>query len=128
MLILRNAGNDFYYGWCRDAIVHQASRDTGVDYLAYRPSIVYLNGQYWGYMGLRERNDEDYIAYRHDVDPDKLDILEFGGNPVQGSADHYNQMMDHLRNNDMSDDDRSASLARWKADPVVVITPPFYGR
>ena len=111
VLILRNAGNDFYYGWCRDAIIHQASRDTGVDYLAYRPSIVYLNGQYWGYMGLRERNDEDYIAYRHDVDPDKLDILEFGGNPVQGSANHYNQMMDYLRSNDMSDDQEFAVVA-----------------
>jgi hypothetical protein len=111
VLILRNAGNDFYYGWCRDALVHLASEDTGVDYLAYRPSIVYLNGVYWGYMGLRERNDEDYLAYRHNVDPDKLDLLEFGGNPVQGSSEHYDQMMDYLRNHDMSDDQEFAVIA-----------------
>lgn len=111
VLILRNAGNDFYYGWCRDAIVHLASRDLGVDYLAYRPAIVYLNGVYWGYMGLRERNDADYLAYRHDIDPDKIDLLEFGGNPVQGSSEHYEQMMDYLRNHDMSDDQEFAVVA-----------------
>jgi len=103
-VVLRNSGNDFYFGLCRDPIVHIASEGTGLDDMAYRPTIVYLNGDYWGLMSIRERQDEDYLAYRHGVDPDKVDLLEHNLGVIEGSADHYQEMLDYLRDNDMSDD------------------------
>jgi hypothetical protein len=103
-LLLRNSGNDFYFGNCRDPIIHLASEGTGIDDLAYRRTLVYLNGEYWGLMGLRERQDEDYLAYHHDVDPDRVDLLEINASVIEGSADHYEEMLDYLRSNDMSDD------------------------
>jgi len=103
-IILRNSGNDFYFGNCRDPIIHLASKGTGIDNMGYRRTLVYLNGEYWGMMGLRERQNEDYLAYHHDVDPDRVDLLEINASVIEGSADHYEEMLDYLRSNDMSDD------------------------
>ena len=103
-LILRNSGNDFYFGSCRDPLIHLASEGTGIDDMAYRPTVVYLNGEYWGLMGLRERQDDEYLAYHHGVDPDRVDLLEHNANVVDGSAKHYEEMLDYLRSHDMSDD------------------------
>ncbi len=32
-----------------------------LDYQAFAPAIVYINGEYKGFMGLREKSDEDYV-------------------------------------------------------------------
>ncbi|MCH2105176.1 MAG: CotH kinase family protein, partial [Planctomycetes bacterium] len=103
-LIIRNSGNDFYFGSCRDPITHTASRGTGIDDMAYRPTVVYLNGEYWGLMAIRERQDDEYLAYHHGVDPDKVDILQHNMSVIDGSAEHYQEMLDYLRSHDMSDD------------------------
>jgi len=103
-LLLRNSGNDFYFGTCRDPLTHLASDGSGLDDMSYRPTVLYLNGEYWGLMGLRERQDEDYLAYHHDVDPDRVDLLEHNASVIEGSNEHYQEMLNYLRNNDMSDD------------------------
>ena len=103
-LLLRNSGNDYLYANCRDPLVHLVTEGTDIDDQAYRPALVYLNGEYWGLMGLRERVDEDYLENHYDVDPDRVDLLEFGGSVVEGSSDHYFEMLQYATANDLSDD------------------------
>ena len=103
-VLLRNSGNDFQFSNCRDPIIHLASEGTGLDAMAFRKTIVYLNGEYWGMMGLRERQNEDYLAYHHDLNPDRVDLLEHWGAVIEGSSDHYFEMLDYARGNDLGDD------------------------
>ena len=111
VLLLRNSGNDFLNGNCRDPLVHLASAGTDIDDMAYRPTLVYVNGEYWGFMGIRERNDENYLANHHDVDSDRVDILEFGGNAVEGTSAHYEEMLSYAVQNDLADDAHFAVVA-----------------
>lgn len=82
-LQLHNGGD-----WCSthlfDAYMHDVLRDAAgtryaaIDAQAYEPVDVWLNGEYWGLYGLRERVDEHYVAGHHPVDPDALDRVELG--------------------------------------------------
>ena len=46
-----------------------------VDYQAYQPVAYFLNGEYKGLMGLRERTDEDYIESNYGYEEDEIEYL-----------------------------------------------------
>lgn len=102
-LLLRNSGNDWRVTSIRDAMMQTLARDIGVDTQAYRPTIVFLNGEFWGLHNLRERYDRHYLARVHGVDPDNVQILTANAEVKEGNADHYNAMLDYIADNDMSD-------------------------
>jgi len=99
---LRNSGNDWPETTLRDALMQHLARDMNTDRQAYRPAVVYLNGEYWGIQNIREKQSEHYIESHHGVDKDSIDFLEGGGSVIQGDAYHYNQLIDYVSNNDMS--------------------------
>ncbi len=102
-LVLRNSGNDFGYSRMRDGMMTSLVRNLDIDRAAYRPTILYLNGEYWGIINLREKINEDYLENNHDVDDDKVDILQKNGDVLEGSADDYKDLIDFIGNNDMTD-------------------------
>ncbi len=75
---LRNAGNDFLLAHLRDAVsqTYIASVMKDVDYQAYQPVIVYLNGEYYGLMNLRERSNHSNIDANHPECVDNIDVVE----------------------------------------------------
>ncbi|PKP10050.1 MAG: hypothetical protein CVU09_09105 [Bacteroidetes bacterium HGW-Bacteroidetes-4] len=101
--IIRNSGNDWNYTAFRDAMMTGLLNELDIDRQAYQPVVVYLNGNYWGLLNMREKINEAYLENNHpQVDADKVDILEGNAWVVEGSADHYNQMMNFIRSNDIS--------------------------
>ena len=40
-------------------------KDTKIDYQAYRPAVMYLNGEYWGLYTLRESTDKHFLAFNN---------------------------------------------------------------
>jgi hypothetical protein len=105
--ILRNSGNDWQYTMFRDGLMQTLVQDrTRIDVLAYRPSAVFLNGEYWGLLNLREKPDAHYLASHHGVDPDDLDLLSYDGGSeptvIDGRADSYKAMTGALAGMDMS--------------------------
>ncbi|MFC2117870.1 CotH kinase family protein [Bacteroidota bacterium] len=75
-----------------------------IDYEAFRPAILYINGQYWGIHNIRERIKSDYFETNHNVDPENLDILENpdNGGIIQGDDLHYMALLNFLGSNDLS--------------------------
>lgn len=53
-LVLRNSGQDNCNTKLRDVLISRLMKETGIDYQAYRPAVLYLNGEYWGIYTLRE--------------------------------------------------------------------------
>lgn len=90
-LQLRNAGNDFDYLYMRDAICQRTmGTHADLDWQAWRPAIVYINGTYKGILNIRERATEDNIYTNHDGLED-IDLIENWGELKEGTWDNYNQ-------------------------------------
>ncbi|MBN1302574.1 MAG: CotH kinase family protein [Melioribacteraceae bacterium] len=103
--VLRNSGNDFQFTHIRDAMMQSLIEDLEIDYLEYRPAAAYINGEYWGIYNIREKISEHYLANRHGVDPDNIDLLEGNMEVIHGDTLHYAALLDYISNNDMSTDE-----------------------
>lgn len=102
-LVLRNAGNDIGGSYFRDALMTGLMKNVDIEIQAYKPTTVYLNNEYWGMLNLREKVNEDFLANNHNhVNADKVDILELDGVVVEGTSEHYINMLNYIRNNNIS--------------------------
>lgn len=91
---LRNAGNDFDYLYMRDAIIQRSMAERqDLDWQAWRPAIVYINGEYKGMLNIRERSNEDNIYTNYDGLED-VDMVENWYELKEGSMDHFNRFKD----------------------------------
>ncbi len=93
------------------------SEEMNCDIQAYRPVIVFINGEYWGIYDLRERIDKYYIADNYGYSEDNLDMLEISyqenedGELEQvieideGDDINYNEMIEFIENNDPAETD-----------------------
>ena len=88
-LVLRNAGNDFDYLYMRDAIIQRTMATyTDLDWQAWRPAIIYINGVYYGMLNIRERANDNYV-YTNYGGLEDIDLLENGA-LKEGTYDNYN--------------------------------------
>ena len=65
-ILLRNSGSDTQYTVFRDALMSQLAKETRIDTRSYAPSVVYINGNYWGIHNIREKNDEFFLAAKYE--------------------------------------------------------------
>ena len=107
-LVLRNSGNDGYYSMLRDGFMQSlVMGEMDIDYLGYQPANVFINGEYWGILNVREKINEHYLASNYSIDPDRVDLLEkedyFDYNLViTGTGEHYENLINFVEQNDLS--------------------------
>jgi len=101
-VVLRNAGNDWMITHMRDALMQRVMKNTFVDYIAYSPCVVYLNGKYWGIYNIRERINEDYVEENHGINADSIDMIESDGMVSSGDSVAFWQMVQYITSHDMS--------------------------
>lgn len=93
-LMLRNSGNDFDYLYLRDAVMQRSfAWNVDLDYQAYSPAIVFINGKYLGMLNIRERSNEDNIYTNYDKLED-IDMFENWWELKTGTWDNYNKFKD----------------------------------
>ena len=110
--ILRNSGNDWQNTHFRDAMQTSLLEDLNVDRQAYRPAILFINGDYFGLMNLREKINEHFIASNHDgVAPDEVDLLERNQATIHGESDHYRSVVEIFETENVSSPDVYARIA-----------------
>ncbi|MFC1538491.1 CotH kinase family protein [Candidatus Latescibacterota bacterium] len=125
--VLRTGGQDQYFDtttYFRDGLHQTLMQPLDLEVQAYRPAVVFLNGVYWGIQNIREKLNEEYLASHFGVDPDEVDMLDdyhanflSSGIPqeyedgasswscfvVEGTADHYNAVLQYMIDHDESD-------------------------
>jgi hypothetical protein len=77
--------------------------DTTVIHQAWRPVIVYLNGQYWGHYNLRERVSRYFVAAHEGIPLEKADdmeIIEGSSKTYYGTNKNYLEMIKRIRKSD----------------------------
>lgn len=89
--LLRNAGNDFNSLYLRDAIAQRnVGSNTDLDWQAWSPAIVYINGEYYSLLNIRERDNEDYVYTNYDGLED-IDLIENWDNLKEGDFENFNR-------------------------------------
>jgi hypothetical protein len=87
--VLRNAGNDREGIYMRDAVAQLAmAENADIDWQAWRPSVVYINGEYCGMLNIRERANENNIITHYDGLED-IDLIE-NEELKEGTIDNFN--------------------------------------
>ncbi len=116
-IILRTSGNDFDKTLFRDAVMQHLVKHLPMDAQAYRPTVHFVNGEYWGIINIRERLDEYYFAEHYGVDPD--DIVIFDRDMVveagyESDKQHFLDTVAFAENSDMSIEENY----RWMKDRI----------
>jgi hypothetical protein len=99
--ILRNNGGNFQRAMFEDALAGALSKGLDIDFQKYRPSVVYINGQYWGILNIREKLNTGYIEGNHGYAPEEIDFIKGYGDLEAGDKNHYNDMLHYLKSYDM---------------------------
>ena len=104
--VLRNSGNDWALTMFRDGMMQTLLiGQMDIDYQAYRPVIVFLNGEYWGIYNIREKMDEYYPESNYGgVSHNNIDLLQQGSSlhVIEGDAVHYDALLDFIDINNMA--------------------------
>ncbi|MBQ8092621.1 MAG: lamin tail domain-containing protein [Clostridia bacterium] len=110
-IVLRNGGQDGLYTRVIDGMQSRIIDQSGssVVHQAWRPVIVYINGEYWGHYNLRERAGYKMIAQHEGWDnPDDIDVLESNGTSStqvnHGSNAAYKELVAYVESHDLAND------------------------
>lgn len=101
-LIFRNSGNDFLHTHFRDALLQTIIEPMPLDLQAFQPSVVFINGEYWGIHNIREKYDKHYFKYKYDIDENDVNILGVCGEVEEGNNNDYNELIEFIETNDLS--------------------------
>ena len=109
---LFNGGNCFEErtGY-NDVMMHMMMRGTNVATTAYRPCIVFLNGEYWGIMSIREHYSDTYFKDNYDVKKDNVVLYQYQGGWSFDDGDETNaqtyldELLNYVDTHDFTDDD-----------------------
>jgi len=94
---LRNGGQHGIFNRIQDAVFSRLAIGTHIDRMGYQATLVYLNGEFWGLYGIREKFDEHYVESNHGVDKDAVQLLNRDG-ALAGDASHFNESYSIITN------------------------------
>lgn len=103
--VLRTSSQDWWRTMFRDGMVQTLFKQgMKIAYQEYRPSILFINGQYWGIHNIREKINEHYLFYHYGVDEANIDLVEIskGITADLGDITAYNNMITFLTNNNIT--------------------------
>ncbi len=103
-LILRNSGNDWHATLLRDAVIQKVFRGLSFETQAYRPAVLFLNGEYWGIHNIRERYDKHYLDRVFGIDENQLDLLTGRQSAKEGDNLHYLETLKYIEDNGLYDE------------------------
>lgn len=100
-LILRNGGNDAHLTTFRDAAIQEVCSKLNFDTQAFRPSIVFINGEFWGVHNIRERYDKHYLNRVYGVDKENIDLME-REEIKEGDSVHFDALLSYLESHSLA--------------------------
>lgn len=104
-LTLRAGAQDQNFSKIRDELAAGLLEGTNVRFLyqAYKPYVLYLNGEYWGVYFLKEKRSRFFVAAHEGVeDAENLDLLKASSLISHGSRTEWQELMNYVKANDLS--------------------------
>ncbi len=104
-LVLRNSGQDINKAHLRDAFIAMVVKgQMDLDFMDYRPVVVYINGAYNGIYDLRDKICESYVSNRTGADETALDMIKGNSMVMSGDTQAYRALLDYVSSHDLSVD------------------------
>ncbi|WP_233277989.1 CotH kinase family protein [Myxococcus stipitatus] len=104
-LLVRASGQDQMGSRIKDCVLPELLHQTQLETQPCRPTVVFLNGEYWGLHEIRERLDEYTLASHYGLNRKKIVILEGPGNLDTGEAGDvtpYAELLAYVRTHDLA--------------------------
>lgn len=115
-LILRSSGQDWKHALLRDAYFHKVIKDMHLEVQDYQPTILFLNGKFWGLHNIRDHWSVENLSLTYNCNPEDITFLEYNwgefifkereeptlGNLEEKSA--FKEFVDFVINNNFSND------------------------
>ncbi len=109
--VLRNGGQDGKFTRVLDGMMARIVDQSGstVANQAWKPVILYINGEYWGHYNMRERAGVNMVAQHEGWEnPEDIDLLESDGLSSsqinQGSSKQYVDLYERVKESDLNED------------------------
>jgi len=103
-MYLRNGGDDWPSTLIRDGMLQTVLNDRIKNpMMAFKPSVLYLNGKYWGIHDIREKIDDHYFLLHYNTDPLNLEHLDDLNRILTGDSTDFVNVLTFASANDLSD-------------------------
>jgi len=102
----------------RDELLHRLTGGLNMCGQAYRPAVVFINGEYWGIHNIREHQDEDYLALNYGIDPARAILVKLrwgeykSPDGIRAHVDEYLDFLGYIQNNDLKQQDKYDYVAK----------------
>lgn len=114
-IVLRNSSSDFPFTMFRDGMTQQMllREKLNIDVIGYQPSVVFINGNYWGIHNIREKISSYYLEENHGADHDAVDMLKEENIVEEGDSADFVAMYNYIMNNNLAVDSSYQRVGNW---------------
>ena len=103
-MYLRNGGDDWPNTLMKDGMLQTVLKGRiNNPMMAFKPSVLYLNGKYWGIHDIREKIDDQYFLLHYNTDPADLDHLDDLNRIIEGDSTDFVNVLNYANSNNLSD-------------------------
>lgn len=108
----------FYSSWTdagiENYITYKIVKEFNFDWVATRPVIIYINGEYWGIYFIEERIDEYFLKSNYNANSNNVDIIEdWLGFVEEGDNIAYFLLYKFIETNDLSLQSNYDIVEKW---------------
>ncbi len=130
-MVIRSGSQDYRRAMMRDEVCTSLAEGyMNVLTQAYKPCVMYINGEYYGLFFIREKIDEDWFASLYNVDPESFSMIRGNGEAIIGDPNGYYSLLWCVRNYDLSDQSKYEyikTLMDVESFADFIIAQAFYG-
>ena len=112
-LCIRNSGQDNGQARIRDSYASRLCFGLNIDVVATRPTVVYINGKYYGLYDLNEDQNDDYLNTHFGINKDDVEIIRFNTVLVKGSKTDWLRVIDYAKTKSFSKSAVYQEFEKW---------------
>lgn len=102
-LLLRGSGGDESFLHFRDGFHAELAKELDFEKQKYRPSVLFINGEYWGIHNIREKSNADSFKENFNIEKEDIDIITGYFNELKGpTANNIYDFYSKLENNELT--------------------------
>ena len=89
---------------CEDYICNRLAQQLNLDFMADRPAVMFINGEYWGIYYVKEKPDEHYVEDHYGIESDSVNLFwRWQGEVENGQPDRFLAFRQWLADADLSE-------------------------